>query len=330
MLIVLDEAYRPGVGNRFDGHQVRFFPSAVRDPAALAEALTGADVIGFRRVLPFPFTSELVAGAPDLQFIHRSGSGADWFDLPYLNASGVLVALNTGFNAPSVAEHALTLTLLSLRRSLDFIDSMRDGKWLRDLPGPSPFLLNGRTVGVIGVGAIGSRVVRAMLGFDTRVLCYQRDRSITLPEGARWAELDEIFAEADVISLHVPLIEETYHLIDERALSLMKPTAVLINTSRGPVVDQAALMQALRVGRIRAAGLDVFEDEPLAADHPLRRLPNVVTTPHVGGAGVEIEHRQVEGTLANIDRFVAGRTPERLVNPEILADGRARARHLVG
>lgn len=328
MIILLDDAYRDGVGRRFDGHDVRYFPSSIRDPSALAAMMREADVVGFRRVLPFDFVPEMVTEASNLQFIHRSGSGADWFDMGLLSKLGILVAVNSGFNSPSVAEHAVLLTLLTLRRSLDFIASMREGKWLRDLPGEPPFMLSGRTVGVVGVGAIGSKVVRAMLGLNARVLCYQRDHSVALPEGARWAELDELLANSDVVTLHVPLVAETERMIDRRALSLMKPTAVLINTSRGQVVDQAALLEALNSNRLRAAGLDVFEDEPLAPDHELRHMPNVITTPHVGGAGVEISQMQVEGTLRNIDLYVAGKCPERLVNPQILSAPQLRARHL--
>ncbi|HMN87803.1 MAG TPA: NAD(P)-dependent oxidoreductase [Bauldia sp.] len=328
MIIVLDEAYRPGVGSRFDGHDVRYFPSAIREPGPLAEAIREAEVVGFRRVLPFPFTRDLVSGAANLRYIHRSGSGADWLDLDYLDELGILVAVNSGFNAPSVAEHAVLLALLCLRRSLDYVRSMEAGEWVRDPAGPPPFMLNGRTVGVIGVGAVGSRVVRAVQGFGARAICYQRDRSITLPPGAEWADLDAIYRTADVISLHVPLVDETRRMIDARAIALMKPTAVVVNTSRGTVVDQAALVAALREGRIPAARLAVFEDEPLAPDPPLRHMPNVVVTPHVGGAGVEIAERQVEGTLANIDLYVAGRVPERLVNGHLLGDPRLRARHL--
>lgn len=328
MIILLDEAYRKGVGRRYDGHEVRYFPSSITDPVKLAELMVEADIVGFRRVLPFDFTAEMVIGAPRLQYIHRSGSGADWFDLELVSSLGILVAVNSGFNAPSVAEHALLLTLLTLRRSLDFFSSMREGQWLRDLPGQSPFMLNGRTVGVIGVGSIGSRVVRAMLGFEARVLCYQRDRSVTLPDGAEWGELDTILAQADVVSLHVPLVDDTRHLIDARALGLMKPDAVLINTSRGEVVDEQALIKALISGRLRAAGLDVFEAEPLAPDHVLRSLPNVVTSPHVGGAGIEVSQRQVEGTLSNIDIFLRGDCPPRLVNPAVLRSPNLRASRL--
>jgi phosphoglycerate dehydrogenase-like enzyme len=328
VIIVLDDAYRTGATNRFGGHEVRYFPSSIQDPVALAEVMRDADVVGFRRVLPFAFSPQMVTSAANLKFIHRSGSGADWFDVDLLSRLGILVAVNSGFNAPSVAEHTTLLTLLTLRRSLDYFQSMRDGQWLRDLPGEDTFMLSGRTVGVIGVGEVGRRVVRAMLGLNAKVICYQRDHAVDLPEGAQWAELDTIVTTADVITLHVPLLRETERMIDRRALSMMKPTAVLINTSRGPVVDQEALLEALETRSIRAAGLDVFEEEPLAPDHRLRQMPNVITTPHVGGAGVEISHMQVEGTLSNIELFLNGAAPQRLVNPQILHSTQLRAAHL--
>ena len=328
MIILLDEAYRDGVNGRFTGHEVRYFPSSIKDPKPLAELMSEADVVGFRRVLPFDFTTGMVTAAPNLKFIHRSGSGADWFDMELLSRLGILVAVNSGFNAPSVAEHTVLLTLLTLRRSLDFFESMRDGKWLRDLPGAPVLMLSGRTVGVIGIGAVGTRVVRAMQGLNARVLCYQHDHTVTLPDGAQWADLDTIFSTADVVTLHVPLLDDTERMVDRRRLSLMKPTAVLINTSRGQVVDQSALLDALETGAIRGAGLDVFEDEPLAADHRLRQMPNVITTPHVGGAGVEIAQMQVEGTLSNIELYLSGARPERLVNPQILSAAQLRAAHL--
>ena len=328
VIIVLDEAYREGSYGRFPDHQLRFFPSSIADPAPLGDLLVKADVAGFRRVLPFAFDASLIRRAERLQFIQRSGSGADWFDLKLLSEMGILVGVNSGFNAPSVAEHAVTLALLCLRRTLDFIGTMADGKWIRDLPGDPPLMLNGKTVGVIGVGAVGSRVARAMTGLGAAVICWQPDTSIALPAGATWGELDTIISSADVITLHVPLLPETIKMIGRRELGMMKPNAVLINTSRGQVVDQSALVEALERRRIRAAGLDVFEDEPLSADHPLRSMPNVIATPHVGGAGIEIAEMQVEGTISNIERFLTGGCPERLVNPEILRDGRARARHL--
>ncbi len=328
MIVVLDEAYREGSRGRFPGHELRFFPGSIADPAPLADLLVDADVAGFRRVLPFPFSAGLISRARKLQFIQRSGSGVDWFDMKLLSEMGILVGVNSGFNAPSVAEHAVTLTLLCLRRTLDYVATMGEGKWARDLPGDPPMMLNGKTVGVIGVGAIGSRVVRAMAGLGANVICWRPKALSVLPAGATWGEFDAIIATADVVTLHVPLSPTTIKMIGGRELGMMKPNAVLINTSRGQVVDQSALIEALKSRRIRAAGLDVFEDEPLAPDHPLRSMPNVITTPHVGGAGIEIVAMQVEGTISNIERFLGGQCPERLVNPEILREGRARARHL--
>jgi phosphoglycerate dehydrogenase-like enzyme len=330
VIILLDEAYRDGVGHRFDGHDVRYFPSSITSAESLIAAMRDADVVGFRRVLPFPFEAAMVENAPRLKYLHRSGSGADWFDVPLCSRLGIMVAVNSGFNAPSVAEHTVELTLLCLRRTLDFIASMTAGEWLRDLPdGEPPMMLNGKTVGVIGIGNIGGRVARAMIALGANVVAYQRDTSVSLPEGASWVDFDTLVSTADVITLHVPLLPETTRMIGAREFGMMKRTAVLINTSRGTCIDQAALIEAIESRRIRAAGLDVFEEEPLARDHPLRHMRNVIVTPHVGGTGIEIVHRQVEGTLSNIDLFVAGKRPLRLVNPEILRDGRARAKHLL-
>jgi phosphoglycerate dehydrogenase-like enzyme len=328
MIIVLDEAYRQGCRGRLAGHDLRYFASSVTDPAPIADLLVDADVAGFRRILPFAFHEDMVERAHRLQFIQRSGSGADWFPLARLSELGILVAVNSGFNAPSVAEHAVTLALLCLRRTLGYVDTMARGQWVRDLPGDPPFMLNGRTVGVIGVGNVGLRVARAMIGLGASVICWQPDTSAPLPDGATWSTFDQVISTADVITLHVPLVTATRGMIGKREIAKMKPTAVLINTARGPVVDQAALIDALKQRRLRAAGLDVFEDEPLDPRHELRSMANVVVTPHVGGAGIEIAERQVEGTISNLERFVEGERPQRLVNPEILEQGRARARHL--
>jgi phosphoglycerate dehydrogenase-like enzyme len=329
MIIVLDEGYRKAVASRYDGHDVRYFPPTLSDPTALSALLADAEVVGFRRVLPFAVTADVLRPAKRLQFIHKSGSGADWVDVEFLSREGILHALNTGFNAVSVAEHAVVLTLLALRRTRDFLDVISSGKWVAALPGDEPLLLSGKTVGIVGIGTIGGHYAKVMQAMGTRVIAHHPNPKRALPAGVTWCDLDTLLTTSDVVSLHVPLEPRTTHMIGAREIGLMKPTAVLINTARGGVVDQAALVAALTERRIRAAGLDVFEDEPLAADSPLRTLPNVVATPHIGGVVKEIAAMQVEGTLANIDLFVAGKRPERLINPEILDDGRARARHLL-
>ena len=328
MIIVLDETYRPRVGDRFAGNEIRYFPPTIADLDAFRDLIADADVLGLRRVLRFHFDRETFAGARRLQFIHKSGSGADHFDTEALSDMGILVGLNTGFNAVSVAEHAVTMILVTLRRSNDFAAIIRSGGWGMSLPGEMPLLLSGKTVGLIGVGAIGARIARAMIGLDARVVAYHPDADRQMPPGVERMGLDAMLAAADVVSIQVPLTPATAGMIGRRELSLMRPTAVLVNTSRGGVVDEAAMVEALSAGRLRAAGLDVFAEEPLPADHPLRALPNVFATPHVAGVAQEIVERQAEGTLSNIELFLAGRRPERLVNPWILSDGRARARHL--
>lgn len=329
MIVVLDEAYRAAADGRFAGHEVRYFPSDLADAAAFAEIIAPATALGLRRPLPFPFNGALIAGATELQFIQKSGSGTDWFDLPALTNDGILLAVNSGVNAVSVAEHTVMLMLMCLRGGFGYMQQMRDGVWERISP-LSPVLLDGKTVGIIGMGAIGTRVARAMLGLGANVLAVQR-RAGRLGEGldaVRAVPLDDLLREADVVTFHVPLTDETRGMIGTRELALMKPDAIVVNTARGQVIDEGALYEALRDGRLRAAGLDVFVEEPAAANHPLLALPNVYATPHIGGLAQEINARQVESTLANIERFLAGQRPEKLVNPEVLQGNEARAAHL--
>lgn len=326
MIVVLDEAYRSAASGRFDGHDVRYFPSDLDDPATFARIIQPATALGLRRPLAFPFNGQLIEDARDLQFIQKSGSGTDWFDLEALNRLGILLAVNAGVNAVSVAEHTLMLALTCLRGGFGYIQGMRDGVWERTATSLQPVLLDGKTAGIIGMGAIGSRVARAMDALGARVLTTRLPR-----DGATEVTvvpLADLLRESDVVTLHVPLTGETRGMIGSRELALMKPSAVLINTSRGQIIDEEALYEALRDGRLRAAGLDVFQQEPTPADNPLLALDNVYATPHIGGLAKEINARQVEGTLANLERFLAGQVPEKPVNPEILERQQARATHL--
>jgi len=329
MIIVLDEAYRDEADKRFAGHELRYFPPTYADRGKFSEMLADAHVLGMRRVLPFPIDRRVVGGAAALQFIHKSGSGADHFDTDLLSELGILLGLNTGFNAVTVAEHTVSMILILLRRITDFAAIIDSGRWALSLPGDEPLMLSGKTIGLVGIGAIGARVARAMIAMDAKVIAYHPDPKKPLPEGVEWVDLDTLVAASDVVSLHTPLTPATTRLIGARQIGLMKPTAILVNTARGGVVDEPALIAALQEGRIRAAGLDVFEEEPLPPNHPLRSLPNVFATPHIAGVAKEVTSRQIEGTLDNIAIFVSGACPERLVNPVILKDGRARARHLI-
>jgi phosphoglycerate dehydrogenase-like enzyme len=333
MIVVLDEAYRSAANARWPEGDVRYFPGDLADGQAFAELIRPASALGLRGPLRFPFDAALFAQAPGLQFIQKSGAGYDWFDVAALTDLGVMLAVNSWVNAAAVAEHTVMLTLMCLRGGFGFMQRLRAGLWQRTAPELPPLLLDGKTVGVIGMGAIGSRVARAMIGLGARVIAPQR-QARNLGEGSpvlgvTLVSLDDLLQASDVVTLHVPLTAETRELIGRRELSLMKPSAALINTSRGKVVDEQALYEALRDGRLRAAGLDVFAQEPTPADNPLLKLENVCATPHIGGAAKEIEARQIEGTLANIERFLSGQCPERLVNPEVLGGRGLRAAHLL-
>jgi phosphoglycerate dehydrogenase-like enzyme len=291
-----------------------------------AQLLEPATVLGLRRPLDFPFEPSLLDAAGGLQFIQKSGSGADWFDVDALNARGILLATNVGVNAPSVAEHAVLLTLLCLRGVFAPMQQMQRGVWDRMATTPPAVLLDGKTVGIIGTGFIGTRVARAMLGLGARVIATRPPRE-PLPEVAV-LPLDDLLRQADVLTLHVPLNETTRGILGVRELALMKPSATIVNTSRGQVIDEAALYDALREGRLRAAGLDVFVEEPTPADNPLLSLPNVVTTPHIAGMAAETTARQLEATVDNIARFLTGKVPQRLINPELLEMPHLRASQL--
>jgi phosphoglycerate dehydrogenase-like enzyme len=326
VIVVLDEAYRAAAAGRFPGSEVHYFPSDLTDAEAFAQIIQPATALGLRRPLGFPFNEKLVEAARDLQFIQKSGSGTDWFDIEALNRLGILLAVNSGVNAVSVAEHTVMLILTCLRDGFGSMQRMRDGVWERTGTSLQPVLLDGKTVGVIGMGAIGTRVARAITALGARVLTTRppRDEAAELTV----VSLDDLLREADVVTLHVPLTDATRGMIGPRELALMKPTAVIINTSRGQVIDEPALSEALRDGRLRAAGLDVFQQEPTPADNPLLALDNVYATPHIGGLAKEINARQVESTLANIERFLSGERPDLLVNPEVLDGQSARAAHL--
>jgi len=326
VIIVLDEAYRLASDGRFPGHDLRYYASDLDDAATFAYLLAPAAVLGLRRPLDFSLEPSLLDGATSLQFIQKSGSGADWFDVDALNARGILLATNVGVNAASVAEHTVLLTLLCLRGAFAPMQQLRHGAWDRASTHPPAVLLDGKTVGIVGMGSIGTRVARAMLGLGARVIATRAPRE-ALPE-VTVMPLDDLLRAADVLTLHVPLTETTRGMIGTRELALLKPSATIVNTSRGQVIDDGALYDALRDGRLRAAGLDVFVEEPTPRDNPLLALPNVVSTPHIAGVAAEITARQLTYTIDNIERFLAGEVPERLTNPELLEAPGLRARQL--
>ncbi len=266
----------------------------------------------------YGFSGESIRRAPKLKMIALWQTGYDNVDLAAATSRGVVVSNVHNYAFDTVAEFAFALAL-NLLRKVDKADmNMRGGvfDWRRYVGEE----LMGKTIGVIGLGSIGRRVVQLAHGFNMSVLSVTSHPS---PErahalGVKFVSLDTLLAESDVVSLHVPLTPETEHMIGAAELNRMKPTAVLINTARGKVVDERALVEALRKKRIAGAGLDVFEKEPLPMDSPLLELDNVVLTPHIAFLSKESIDECTRVTVENIEMFVKGR-PQNVVNQAVLA-----------
>jgi len=236
-------------------------------------------------------TADVLAGAPELRVIVRAGTGLDNVDRAAADARGVVVRNTPDANTISVAEITFGMLLALERHLAEAAADLRAGRWEKSkYAGRELF---GRTLGVIGFGRIGREVADRARAFGMSVLAY--DELVRKgPAGYEWVrhvERDTLLRESDVVTLHVPLTDGTRHSISTRELELMKPDAVLVNASRGGVVDETALHAALTAGRLRAAAIDVFEREPAPADHPLLRLPNVLALPHLGAATREAQRR---------------------------------------
>ncbi len=255
-------------------------------PARLLERLGGCEVLVVRSATKV--TKEVIDAGKQLKVIARAGVGLDNIDVKVAEARGIKV-LNAS-EAPTVAVAELVLAhILAWARHLPRADSgMKAGKWEKEqLMGSE---LRGKTLGIIGTGRIGREVGYRAKAFSMNLLAYDTRQSHEFAEqtGAKYVDLDTLFRESDFVTLHVPLMPETKHMVGKRELELMKPTAVLINTSRGGVVDEGALAEAMRMGKIAGACLDVYEREP-PRDSPLLKLPNVVLTPHLGASTREAQ-----------------------------------------
>ena len=262
------------------------------------------------------------AAGPQLRVIANMAVGYNNIDVKEASRRGVAVTNTPGVLTETTADLAWALMLAVCRRVVEADRFVREGRFT----GWSPTLFLGsdvwgRVLGVVGMGRIGRAVARRARGFQMQVLYFSRRRLPPSEEqelGAQYRPLEALLRESDVVTLHVELNETTRHLIDRRALALMKPTAFLINTSRGPVVDEAALVEALREGRLAGAGLDVFEREPEL--HPgLAELPNVVLLPHIASASLDTRSRMARMAAENLLAALAGRRPAHIVNPEVLS-----------
>jgi D-3-phosphoglycerate dehydrogenase len=263
-----------------------------------------------------PFTARVLAAAPQLKAISRTGVGYDAIDVAAATARGIVVTTTPGVNRDAVADLTLALVLCCARKLPENLAEVRRGGWTRH----EGVDLAGKTLGLAGLGTIGKEVAERATAFKMRILAHDivRDGSFAERHGIAYVPLEDLLRQSDFVSLHLFLSDATRHLINAERLALMKPTAFLINTARGGIVDTAALVEALREKRIAGAALDVVEEEPLSADSPLRRLDNVYLTPHVGG--VTADARRLIGAMAaeNLICALTGERPQGIMNPEVL------------
>jgi D-3-phosphoglycerate dehydrogenase / 2-oxoglutarate reductase len=277
----------------------------------------------FRRIAPADavinvraystFDEEALAQAPKLKLISVQGVGTDNVDLAAAKRRGVTVTNTPGVNSVSVAETALALMLDTVRGIALSDRRLRSGVWQH----PPSFELQGKTLGLLGLGAIGSHFARIAQGIGMRVIAWSwtADPARAARLGVELVERDEVFRRADVVSVHLKNTPEARGSVGARELELMRPHAVLINTARAAILDQDALVAALRTGRIAGAGLDVYLNEPLTlAENPFKDLDNVVITPHLGGVTTEASDRSRSWPVDNIVGYLEGR-PVPVVNP---------------
>jgi phosphoglycerate dehydrogenase-like enzyme len=282
------------------------------------EAIKDAEYfVGFGRG---GFNDAFYRGAPKLRLVQLVSAGYDRVDIEAARRAKVLVANNGGANAVSVAEHTMMLILATMKKLAGLHEGSMAGKWrVGDFSQNRLFELEGKTLGIVGLGNIGKKVARRAQAFGMEVIYYDIIRLTEDQEdalGVRFALFEEVLRRADVVTVHTPLTPVTRNMMDARAFGLMKPTAFFINTSRGPVVDEEALFQALVTNRIMGAGLDVMAQEPPPADHKFFNLKNITITPHMAGPTVENWERAFRNAFDNVQRVAAGR-PASWVIPEL-------------
>lgn len=290
---------------------VQVYDSDATDAQLLAERLREAEVVvnirGRTR-----FTAEVLQGCPRLRLISIWGTGTDNVDLTAAAARGIAVTNTPGANAVAVAEHTLALMLAAVKQLASADQGVRQGGWPRHLV-PQ---LRGKRLGLLGTGLIG-REVAAMargLGLEVVAWTYHPDAAFAASVGLRYVGLEDLLRTSDIVSLHLRATPETTHFLNRQRLDLLKPAAFLVNTARGSLVDEAALVECLRGRKIAGAGLDVFETEPLTAGHPLTALPNVLLTPHAAGMTPEVIQTGLAMAVENIENFLMGK-PTHVVTP---------------
>jgi glyoxylate reductase/D-3-phosphoglycerate dehydrogenase len=291
---------------------------ALHNSAEMKAALPGTRyLVGFVQQYVTP---RLYEEAPALRLVQMLSAGYDRADLEAARKAGVPLCNNGGANSVAVSEHALLLMLAVSRRLITQHRNVTAGRWHGNAP-PTVHEVKGKVLGIVGLGTIGRKVARLALAFGMTVHYYDIARLSEAEEdalGVRFRLLPEILRGSDIVSLHVPLNASTRHMIGARELALMKPSAIVVNTARGPVIDEMALTAALSAGKLFGAGLDVFDEEPTPPDNPLLKLDNVVLTAHLAGPTLESNVTRLRNGFDNVQRVARGEPPLWLV-PELLA-----------
>jgi glyoxylate reductase len=304
--------------------EVKVWPSEY--PPSKQEILEMAkDCQGLVTLLSDPIDEEVISMLPNLKVIAQYAVGYDNIDVKEATRRGIIVTNTPGVLTEATADLAWSLIMSVSRRIVEADQYVRGGKW-NVAWGPQLLLgsdVFGATLGIIGMGRIGQAVAKRAVGFNMSVLYHTRSHHNGLEEieksvGAKAKSLDTLLNESDIVSLHVPLTSKTHHMIGRRQLDLMGAGSILINTSRGAVVDQDALYDALVSGHLGGAGLDVFEDEPLSKDSPLLGLSNVVLVPHIGSATTKTRATMASMCATNIIAALSDEKPPNIVNPEVL------------
>ena len=279
------------------GHEFVWYPDRKEDSATLVERMKDAEAVIISNI---PLSAEVLAQCPKLQFLDVAFTGLDHIDMAFCQAHGITVKNASGYATQAVAELAVGLAIDVYRKITALDGSIRQGGVRGAFLGRE---LHGKTVGIVGTGAIGIRTAKLFQAFGCRVIAWSRTQKPEVAAmGVSYVLLDELMRTSDIVSLHVPLTAETKHLISKEMLALCKPTAVLINTARGNVVDMEALAVCLREGRLAGAGIDVYEKEPpLPETHPLLSAPNCVLVPHVGYATREAFDIRIDIILGNLE-----------------------------
>ncbi len=279
-----------------EGHEFVWYADRKEDVATLVERMKDAEIVMISNI---PVPAEVLSQCPKLLFLNVAFTGLDHIDLGYCQSHNIEVKNASGYATEAVAELAVGL-MIDVLRKITFLDgSIRQGGVRGAFLGRE---LRGKTVGIVGTGAIGIRTAQLLQAFGCKVIAWSRTQKPEVSAmGVTYVSLEELMRSSDIVSLHVPLTSETKYLISRELLSMCKPTAVIINTARGNVVDMSALAELLRDGRIAGAGIDVYEKEPpLPHDHPLLNAPNCVLVPHVGYSTREAFDDRIDIILRNL------------------------------